>query len=677
VVIQNGTLLGMATLPDSPQALLFGGDYNPEQWSEETWKEDVALMCRAGVNLVTVGVFSWAFLEPSPGRYEFGWLDRVLDLLADSGIAVDLATATASPPPWFSHAHPESLPVDRDGRRLTYGSRQAFCGSSTAYREAALNLVEQLGTRYRDHPALALWHIHNEYGCHNLTCYCDRSAEAFREWLVQRYSDLDALNEAWGTGFWSQRYTDWVQVQPPRATPSFGNPGQELDFQRFSSDALLALCVAERDVLRRVSPGTPATTNFMAGMFTGLDYWRWAPELDLVSTDHYLTAADPNGHVDLAFAADLTRSLAGGSWLLMEHSTSAVNWQPRNIAKTPGQMLRNSLSHVARGSEGALFFQWRASRAGAEKWHSAMLPHAGTDSRVWREVTQLGSVLGSLAPVRGARVDADVALLLDYPSGWAAERPSQPSRDMTTFDEIKRWHAALWRAGITADLAHPSADLSRYRVVLVPALYLISDADAASLGTYLAGGGTVLVGPYSGIVDEQDRVRLGGYPGAFVEPLGIHVEEFYPMLPGQTVRLSGGGTGQVWQDLGRATAATVVESYVDGPVAGSPAVTRHGRAWYVGTRLVDADLERLIRRVCDGADVRPVVSGAPPGLEAVRRRHPDGTTFLFLINHTDRAVPVAAAGTDLVSGEERVDPVTVPPGEVLVLRTVSASGEEE
>jgi beta-galactosidase len=677
VVIQDGTLLGMATLPDTPQALLFGGDYNPEQWSEETWKEDVALMCQAGVNLVTVGVFSWAFLEPLPARYEFGWLDRVLDLLADGGIAVDLATATASPPPWFSHAHPESLPVDRDGRRLSYGSRQAFCASSTAYREAALNLVEQLGSRYRNHPALALWHIHNEYGCHNLTCYCERSADAFRDWLVKRYGDLDTLNEAWGTSFWSQRYTDWAQIQPPRATPSFGNPGQELDFRRFSSDALLALCVAERDVLRRVSPGTPATTNFMAGMVTGLDYWRWAPELDLVSTDHYLTAADPSGHVDLAFAADLTRSLSGGSWLLMEHSTSAVNWQPRNIAKTPGQMLRNTLSHVARGSEGALFFQWRASRAGAEKWHSAMLPHVGTDSRVWREVTRLGSVLGSLAPVRGAGVEADVALLLDYPSGWAAERPSQPSQDMTTFDEIKRWHAALWRAGITGDLAHPSADLSRYRVVLVPALYLISDTDAANLGAYLAGGGTVLVGPYSGIADEQDRVRLGGYPGAFAELLGIRVEEFYPMLPGQTVTLSGGGAGDVWQELGRATTATVIESYMDGPVAGSPAVTRNGRAWYVGTRLLDADLERLIARVCDSAGARPVVSGAPPGLEAVRRRHPDGTTFLFLINHTDRAVPVAAAGTDLVTGDEHVDPVTVPAGEVLVLRTVPASGEEE
>jgi beta-galactosidase len=247
------------------------------------------------------------------------------------------------------------------------------------------------------------------------------------------------LNEAWGTAFWSQRYTDWAEVLPPRATTAIPNPAQVLDFRRFSSDALLALCTAEHEVLRQVTPDIPATTNFMAGIFDGLDYWRWARTLDLVATDHYLVGARPEPHVDLAYAADLTRSLGGGRpWLLMEHSTSAVNWQPRNYAKAPGQLLRNSLTHVARGSDGALFFQWRASRSGAEKWHSAMLPHAGTDSRVWREVVGLGAALRRLAPVASSTVDAPVALILDYPSGWAAEGPAQPSVDMGTFEEVRR-----------------------------------------------------------------------------------------------------------------------------------------------------------------------------------------------------------------------------------------------
>jgi beta-galactosidase len=652
--------------------LLYGGDYNPEQWPERVWEEDVRLMREAGVNLVTVGVFAWALLEPEPGRYEFGWLDRVLEVLRRNHILVDLATATASPPPWFSHRYPRSLPVDRDGRRLSYGSRQSYCPSSPEYREAALHLVERLAERYHDHPALAMWHINNEYGCHNLTCYCEASARAFRAWLRNRYGDLATFNDAWGTAFWSQRYTDWAQVPPPRATTAIPNPTQVLDFRRFSSDALLALCTAEREVLRQLTPDIPATTNFMAGLFDGLDYWRWAPALDFVSTDHYLVGVRPEPHVDLSYAADLARSLGGGKpWLLMEHSTSAVNWQPRNYAKAPGQLLRNSLTHVARGSDGALFFQWRASRSGAEKWHSAMLPHAGTDSRIWREVVGLGAALRRLAPVASSTVDAPVAVILDYPSGWAAEAPAQPSVDMETFDEVRRWHAALWRAGITTDFAPPGAELSRYQAVFVPALYLVSDAHAAQLASYVDSGGTLLVGPYSGVVDEQDRVR---YPAAFADLLGVRIEEFYPLPAGETVKLSGGSAGQVWRELGRSTGAEVLESYVDGPVAGAPAVTRNGRAWYVGTRLDDASLDRLVGQVCAAAGVPPVLPDRPPGLEAVRRRHADGRGYLFLINHAEVAATVTAAGTDLLTGDEHAGDVTVPPGGVVVL---SSSAEEE
>ncbi|WP_327004524.1 beta-galactosidase [Dactylosporangium sp. NBC_01737] len=655
--------------PPRTGRLCFGADYNPEQWPASVWREDVALMRDAGVTMATVGVFSWAWLEPSPGRYEFGWLDEVLDLLGDNGIAVDLATATASPPPWLSQAHPEVLPVDRDGRRLSFGSRQAYCPSSPWYRTAALSLVERLAERYREHPALAMWHVNNEYGCHVTHCYCDASAAAFRDWLTARYDkDLDALNAAWGTAFWSQRYSDWAQVQPPRATPSFSNPTQELDFRRFSSDALLALFTAERDILHRLTPQIPVTTNFMAGIFDRLDYWRWAPQTDVVSTDHYLTAAEPDNYLGLAYAADLTRSLAGGEWLLMEHSTSAVNWQPRNAAKRPGEMVRNSLSHVARGSQGAMYFQWRASRAGAEKWHSAMLPHAGTDSAVWRDVVALGGHLAALAPVLGSGVDAPVALLHDYQSFWAEAHPAQPSDDMAPEAEIRRWHAALLRLGVTADLAHPGAPLGRYRAVFVPSLYLISDADAANLAAYAQGGGTVLVGPYSGVVDEHDQVRLGGYPGAFGNLLGVRIEEYFPLLAGESVALDDRTRGTVWTERGRTTGAEILARYADGPLAGAPALTRNGRAWYVGTRLADPDLGRLLATVCAEAGVAAPVPDPPPGLEVVRRSAPDGSAYLFLLNHSGAEAGLELAGTDLLTGTHH-DTVRVPGGGVVVLAT--------
>ena len=318
--------------------MAFGGDYNPEQWPRETWTEDVDLMARAGVSFVTLGVFSWSWLEPAKGEYEFSWLDDVMDRMAGADIAVDLATGTATPPPWFSHAYPQTLPVDQDGHTLWPGSRQAWCPTAAPYREHAVALTTQLATRYHDHPALAMWHVSNEYACHNVPCYCDTCAGAFRVWLRLRYERLDALNEAWGTAFWSQRYTDWEQVLPPRRTTTFANPTHRLDYLRFQSDELLGFFLAEKSVLTRLSPDVPVTTNFMTmTRFRHLDYHQWAPHQDVVSTDHYVVDSLTHPRAELAFSADLTRGLAGGGpWMLMEHSTvggQLAARQPRQGAR--------------------------------------------------------------------------------------------------------------------------------------------------------------------------------------------------------------------------------------------------------------------------------------------------------------------------------------------------------
>ncbi|MEV0390810.1 beta-galactosidase [Nonomuraea sp. NPDC050643] len=639
-----------------PDVIAYGGDWNPEQWPEETWEQDVALMREAGVNRVSVGIFSWSLLEPVEGVFDFDWFDRVMDLLAANGIRANLATPTASPPPWFGDAYPEALPVDADGRRLNHGSRQGFCPSSPIFREKALRIAEQVALRYRDHPALELWHVHNEYGCHNARCYCDTSAAAFRAWLRTHYATLDALNDAWGTAFWSQHYSDWAQILPPRATPSFSNPGQQLDFRRFSSDALVELYIAERDLLKQITPDVPATTNLMAGAHWDMDNWAFAAELDVVSTDHYLVGARPDPHIDLAFAADYARSLNGGRpWLLMEHSTSAVNWQPRNLAKTPGELRRNSLSHLARGADGIMFFQWRQSRAGAEKWHSAMVPHAGTRTKVWREVVALGAELAGLGDVAGSTVTADVALLLDHSSVWAQDHPAQPTAELEPVEEAKRWHAALWRAGITCDVAHPEGDLTGYRLVVVPALYLVSDAGAANLEEFARRGGVVVVGPYSGIVDEHDRVRLGGYPGAWRDLLGVTVEEFFPLAA--PVRLASGASGTVWSEAAHTTTAKVLDTYA----TGEPAWTRNefgeGAAHYLTTRLDDDALAQVLATACAEAGVEPPAT-APPGVEVVRRSHDGGRSFLFAINHT-------AGDASVTTPDGRT--ATVAAGDVLVI----------
>ncbi|MGV8978400.1 MAG: beta-galactosidase [Cellulomonas sp.] len=664
----------------------YGGDYNPEQWPEEVWAHDMALMREAGVNLVSIGIFSWGLLEPSEGVYDFGWLDRLIDLLHAHGIRVDLATPTASPPAWFFHTYPHTRVVSRDGTVLGFGSRGMVSPSSPEYRRACVAIARALAQRYGRHPALALWHVHNEYGAPVSEDYSPVSAAAFRTWLERRYGTLQALNAAWGTAFWGQHYGAWEHIDVPAVAPSIVNPSQRLDFARFTNDALLECFIGERDAIHAESD-IPITTNFMAGSCPSVNLWRWAREVDIVSNDHYLTAADERGHVGLALAADLTRSVAGGKpWILMEHSTSAVNWQPRNIAKRPGEMARNSLSHFARGADAILFFQWRASRSGAEKFHSAMLPHAGTHSRTWREVCTLGAELGRLDEALGSRVHADVAILWDWESFWAQDLEWRPSDDLDHRERIDTFYDRLWRDGHTVDFAHPDADLSGYRLVIAPASYLLTASAGANLTRYVADGGTLLVSYFAGIVDENDTVHPGGYGAPLRAALGVSVEEFLPLRAGEQVHvlldtpaaptgpLNGSAgvelVGDVWADDLTLDGAAVVGTYLDGPAAGRPAVTRHthgaGTGWYVSTRLgVDA-LAALIAPVYRDAGITQ--SGLPDDIELVRR-HGDEADYAVVINHGDQPVDVALAGVDLLTGETVDGSVKIAAGAVRVVRT--------
>ncbi|HLN77632.1 MAG TPA: beta-galactosidase [Nocardioidaceae bacterium] len=653
--------------------LAFGGDYNPEQWPTSVQIEDVELMQEAGVDLVTLGVFSWALLEPSEGTFTFDWLDEVMERLHAGGIRVDLATATASPPPWLAARHPETLPVTADGRTLWPGGRQAFCPSSPVYRERAQALCRAMAERYGSHDALALWHVGNELGGHNALCYCDVSAAAFRVWLEKRYGDIDRLNDAWGTAFWSQHYASFEEVLPPRSAPTFPNPTQQLDFRRFSSDELLANFVAERDILHELSPGVPVTTNFMVMQHVReMDYWAWAREVDVVSNDHYLTAADPDGHIELAFSADLTRGLAGGRpWLLMEHSTSAVNWQPRNVAKRPGEMRRTSLQHVARGADAVLFFQWRASRAGAEKFHSGLVPHAGTDTRLWREVVELSRTLDQIEEVAGSGARNRVAMLFDWECWWATELDSHPTQDLTYLDRAHAFYRALWERGVGVDFVHPEQDLAGYDLVVVPTLYAVTDLAAERVRTAVEAGATALVTYFSGIVDENDHIRLGGYPGAFRDLLGISVEEFAPLREGDRVRLSDGTSADLWTEHVHLRGAESLATYVDGPLPGVPALTRHrhgaGTAWYSACRLDGAGTAALVDRLLKTAGVAPAPATLP-GVEVVRRSAADGRSWLFVINHTAATATVEVRGHDLVSDRPVQGLLELPAGDVAVVR---------
>ncbi|GAA1264704.1 beta-galactosidase [Kitasatospora nipponensis] len=685
--------------PTRVPGLLYGGDYNPEQWPEQVWAEDAALMKEAGVNLVTVGVFAWARLQPAADRWDFDWLDRLLEVLHAHGVAVDLATATASPPAWLVRAHPEVLPVTADGVRLEFGSRQHYCPSSPHYRAAAVELARALARRYADHPALVLWHVHNEYGDHVTECFCPRSAADFRRWLAQRYGTVERLNAAWGTSFWSQHYGSLAEIEPPRTAPGPGNPTQLLDWRRFCSDALLACHRAEKAVLDELSPGVPVTTNFMS-MFKALDYWQWARHEDLVSDDAYPDPADPRAHVRAALGYDLMRSLRGGApWLLLEQAPSAVSWRPVNVPKPPALRRLWALQAVARGSDGVLSFQWRASRAGAEKFHSAMLPHRGTAGRAWRESVRFGAELARLGSVAGGRSRAEVAVLLDWESWWALELDDHPSARMRWPELLRPWYAALHARSVPVDFVAPGADLTGYRVLLAPNAYLLRDSTAHWLTRFAAGGGQLVCGGFSGVVDEHDHIHPGGSPGPLRELLGVAVDEYWPLPDGATtpVTLADGRTlaATLWSEWLESLGAETFARYTGGPLAGRPAVTRHGTAWYVSCHLgaepaaeretgreaggdpgagtgADEGIGAVLDAVLAAAGVTPLLE-LPPDVEATVRTNPDGVAHLFLLNHGRHPVAITlpdrwSGAVDLLTGARAGDTLPLGPLDVAVLR---------
>jgi beta-galactosidase len=658
----------------SPSSMVLGCDYNPEQWSESVWHDDIALMREAGVTLVAINIFGWASIEPREGEYDFAALDRIIELLHAAGIQINLGTGTSSPPAWLALAHPEILPVVADGTTRWPGGRQAWCPSSPVFREAALGLASVVAQRYGSHPAVAMWHISNELGCHNALCYCDVSAAAFRRWLETRYGTIGALNDAWGTTFWSQRYGSWNEIVPPRATLSAGNPAQRVDFARFSSDELLDYYRGEADIVRSVSD-RPVTTNFMVtAHIRSQNYWQWAADMDLIANDHYLDHRLAHPTTELSFAADLTRGLASGNpWMLMEQSTSAVSWQPTNVAKLPGEMLRNTMSHVARGADAICFFQWRASRQGAEKFHSAMLPHAGTDTDIWRETVALGSLLGSLDEIVGTTVEASVAIVFSWESWWAAEGDSQPSSSVKYLEQVHAAYAAARDHGVTVDIVAPGADLGSYSAVIVPSLYMVNDEDAAAIAAYVAAGGTALVTYFSGIVDETDAIRLDPTfstpPGAFAEVVGAWTEQFFPLLPGETVSLSDGSTASIWTERVHPSTAEVVARFSSGSLEGSPAITRNsigsGAAWYVATAPDASGYAALLGAVF--ADAGVVTRELPAGVEVVTRSRA-GARFTFVINHSLAEITIATRGTELTTGSRCDGSLTVPAGAVAIVR---------
>ncbi|MEO3885299.1 beta-galactosidase [Nonomuraea sp. B5E05] len=636
----------------------YGGDYNPEQWEPAVWQEDVRLMREAGVNTVSLGVFAWASLEPEPGTYEFGWLDDVMDLLHEHGISVNLATPTAAPPVWLTHLHPEVFPIMADGEPFGFGNRLHYDPSSPIYREYAARITTRLAERYSFHPALAMWHISNEYGP---TAYNEAASAGFRRWLRRRYGDLDTLNEAWTTRFWGQLYTDWEQIEVPSIPRTWMNPARKLDFKRFTSDALLECYLAERDIVRSFRDDVPVMTNFMR-FFRHADYWRWAPEEDAVALDIYPNPAEADSHVSAAFNYDLFRSLKGGQpWMLMEQSSSAVCQWKLNVVKEPGRMRLGSLQALSRAADSVMFFQWRAGRGGHERFHSAMLPHSGPASRTFREIVELGREMKLLTPVAGTTSSAEIAVLFDWDGWWGLEEThGLPRSDFSYTDTVMRHYAPLWERHHAVDVVSAGSSLDGYKVLVVPNAYLIGDEGAERIRAFTRDGGTVVMSFFSGVVDDCNRVRPDGYPGAFRDLIGAKIDEYWPARPHEVfaVRFTDGrhATSTWWRDDLHLETGTALATYADGLLEGRAAVVENrygsGRVVYVATLLEQAALDAVVLEAVESAGVRSRFEGVPAHVECSVRGN-DTYEYVFLLNHSaelSASVPLEGPGTDLLTG---------------------------
>ena len=652
--------------------ILYGGDYNPNQWPREIWAQDMELFKKAGINSATVNVFSWAKLQPDENTYDFSELDDIINMLSENNIDIVLATATGAMPAWMAKKYPEVTRVDFEGRRHKFGQRHNHCPNSLVWQKYAKRLAGELAKRYGSNPHVVCWHINNEY---NTGCYCENCEKAFRVWLREKYGTLEAVNAAWNTEFWGHTFYDWDEIVAPNNlsdgmgfgfTRKTAFAGISIDYDRFLSDSLLENYKMERDAIREHDKETPITTNLM-GTYKGLDYFKWAKEMDIVSWDNYPAYDTPWSLT--AMRNDLMRGLKDAPFMLMEQTPSQQNWQPYNSLKKPGQMRAQSYQTIAHGSDTIQFFQLRRSRGACEKFHGAVIAHSGSgDTRVFRECAQLGEELKNLGTeLLGAGNPAEVGIIFDWDNYWALEYTSGPNIDLKYVDQIRRYYKYFYERHIPVDMIPIDGDLSRYKVICAPVLYMVKEGVAEALEAFVEAGGTLVTGMMSGIVDQSDNVHLGGYPGPLRRLCGIWTEETDALAPEQGNTLVFGDGSQsgcgLLCDLIRLEGAQVIASYGGDFYKGTPAVTRNsfgrGTVYYVGTQPDSQGLAKIL----DGLELEPLVPDET-SLE-IDRRVVDGREYWFLINLT--GTPQAMPGS--FKGETNILTGTVP-GELAGFDTV-------
>ena len=658
---------------DKVQKILYGGDYNPEQWPEDIWEEDMRLLKLAHIDIVTLNVFSWASLQPDEDTYSFEKLDKIMDMVRRNGLKVCLATSTAVHPAWMARKYPDILRTEFYGMKRKFGGRHNSCPNSPTYRKYAGALASKLAERYQDYDNIVAWHISNEFGG---VCYCENCERRFREWLKEKYKTIDEVNRVWDTAFWGHTFYDFDDIVTPNLLTEHFAPnrttfqGISLDYRRFNSESILDCYRLEYDAVHAITPDIPITTNLM-GTYSDLDYQKWAKYMDFISWDNYPSNDTPIEEV--ALRHDLMRGLKQGKpFALMEQTPSVTNWLPYNALKRPGVMRLWSYQAVAHGADTVMFFQMRRSIGACEKYHGAVIDHVGHENtRVFREITELGAELEKIGSLTlGARTDAKAAIVFDWDNWWSTSYSAGPSVNLRYCDEILNYYKAFHNLNISVDMISVEDDLSQYSLVVAPLLYMVKSGHDEKLRSFVAGGGHFLTTFFSGYVDEHDLVTVGGYPGKLRDILGIWVEEEDALPENDANSFTYEGTtypAVLLCDLLHTEGAEALCSYEKDFYAGMPALTRNrfgnGYAYYAATRSNAGFYRRLIGNICKEACIEPLME-TPELVEVTQRRNHNGT-FLFFLNHDTEAHDIALpyAGTDILTN------TAYQPGECLRLET--------
>ena len=674
----------MSVLFPKIPALLHGGDYNPDQWLDrpDILEEDIKMMKKAGVNTATVGVFSWSALEPQEGNFQFGWLHDIMDKLYENGIYTVLATPTGARPAWMDEKYPSVLRVEKDGRRNHHSGRHNHCMSSLEYRSLVEKMDTKLAQEFGNHPGLILWHISNEFGGE---CYCENCKKRFQEYLREKYhNNIEELNKQWWTSFWSRRFDSFEQIEPPYDNGEHSILGLNLDWKRFNSWNMKDYLAFERRILKKYTPQVPATANFMK-LFEQLDYVDLAKEIDIISWDgypswnnDYETPADTAA--ELSFDHTVMRSLKKDKpFMLMESTPSLVNWHSVNKLKRPGILRASSIQTIGCGSDTVQYFQWRKGRGAVEQFHGAVVDHLGRDdTRVFKEVSEVGEILKKLAPVTGSKVTSKAAVLFDWSNRWAIKDMQGMARDTKKYEkEVRKFYNIHLKKGINADIVFPLEDLSSYSLVVLPMYYAVSKEAGEWLKEYVKNGGTVVATYLTAYVNENTLAYLGGFPGAGLgEVFGLYAEELDTLYPtdSNAVLMKDGNKALVkdYCELIKLTGAEVLGTYESDFYAGMPAVTVHsygkGKAYYIGTRMEETDLIKFFTPIWSECGIKE--KELPEGVEYLTRTAEDGSTFDFYVNYnaTPATVQLAKDGTNLLNGEAVSGKVEILPFNAVVVK---------